>query len=87
MRQKRATTKFLRSLKYFLERHPDLEERVGEIMNKIVAGEHTGLFVHTLHGPLKGLHSARISKQYRVVFALEPNIVVFIDIGSHDEVY
>jgi mRNA-degrading endonuclease YafQ of YafQ-DinJ toxin-antitoxin module len=42
---------------------------------------------HTLHGAMKGSHAARISQAYRLVFALEPDTIVFIDIGSHDEVY
>ncbi len=87
MREKRVTAKFLRSLGHFLEKHPELEDRIGEITNKIIDGERAGLYIHTLHGPLKGLSAARISQQYRLVFALEPGAIIFIDIGSHDEVY
>lgn len=87
MRQKRVTPKFLRALGAFLTKHPEDEETVNKVMNKVVAGDRAGLHTHSLHGPLKGLYAARISHQYRLVFALEPDAVIFIDIGSHDEVY
>lgn len=87
MRQKRVTARFLRVLGAFLSKHPEDEEIIEEIMNRIVAGERAGLHIHPLHGPLKGLNAARISQRYRLVFALEPDAIIFIDIGSHDEVY
>ena len=56
-------------------------------MDGIAAGERAGLGIQMLHGKLAGFHSARISQEYRLVFAFEPDAVTFIDIGSHDEVY
>ncbi len=87
MRQKRATARFLRVLGAFLAKHPEEEEVVNEVMNMVVAGERGGLRIHALHGPMKGAYAARISQGYRLVFVLEPDAVIFIDIGSHDEVY
>lgn len=87
MRRKFATQKFLRSYGSFLEKHPELEAKTEKVMAQIVAGQTAGLRAHSLHGPPKGFHAARISDDYRLIFALESDAVTFIDIGSHDEVY
>jgi mRNA-degrading endonuclease YafQ of YafQ-DinJ toxin-antitoxin module len=87
MKQKRVTTRFLRALGAFLVKHPEDEKRIEKIMNQIVVGKYAGLHIHPLHGPLKGLSAARISQQYRLVFVQEPQAIIFIGIGSHDEVY
>lgn len=87
MRRKFLTPGFLRALASFLDKHPELADKAEEVTNRIVAGERAGLRTHPLHGPLKGLYAARISQSYRIVFALEPDRVTFIDIGSHNDVY
>ncbi len=57
-------------------------------MQRIVLGTSVSdMHIHALHGPLKEFHAARISQQYRLVFALDTDAVTFIDIGSHGEVY
>ena len=43
--------------------------------------------IHALHGTMKGVHAARILQAYRIIFVFDPDVVTFIDIGSHDEVY
>ena len=63
-----------------------MEEKVEQAMERVASGSRLA-HTHTLHGSLKGFYSARISQSYRLVFALEPDAVIFIDIGSHDEVY
>jgi mRNA-degrading endonuclease YafQ of YafQ-DinJ toxin-antitoxin module len=46
------------------------------------------LKTHRLSGHLQGLWSFSIDYDVRVVFSFaEPNRALFIDIGSHDEVY
>lgn len=87
MRRRFASANFLKTYGAFLRRHPDLEQKVEDVMDRIVAGERAGLGIHALHGKLADFHAARISQEYRLVFALEPNAVIFIDIGSHDDVY
>ncbi len=86
MKRNVPTQSFLRSLALFLHRHPDLEEKTHVLIERLVTGS-SEVRIHPLHGPLKGFYSARISQSYRLVFALEPDAVIFIDIGSHDEVY
>lgn len=86
MRRKIITPSFLRRLGIFLTRHHELEPKIDDLMNQIVAGQ-MNFRVHALHGPLKGLYSARISKSYRIIFAVELDAIIFVNIGSHDEVY
>lgn len=45
------------------------------------------LKAHRLHGNLKDCFAVRISYEYRIVFVIEKDIVTFIDIGDHDDVY
>jgi mRNA-degrading endonuclease YafQ of YafQ-DinJ toxin-antitoxin module len=46
------------------------------------------LKTHRLSGQLQGLWSFSIDYDVRVVFSfVEPSRVVFVDIGTHDEVY
>jgi len=87
MKCRLAGASFLKTYGAFLRKHPDLEQKVEEIIERIASGKRTGLGMHPLHGSLKGLYSARVSQSYRPIFVLEPDAVIFIDIGSHDEVY
>lgn len=87
MRRRFASASFLKTYGAFLRKHPDLEGKTEEVMDRIATGERAGLGIHALHGRLAGFHSARIAQAYRLVFVLEPDTVTFIDIGSHDEVY
>ena len=51
------------------------------------------LKTHKLSGWLKGLWACSVEYDCRIVFALEPDpdtgddMIVLIDLGSHDEVY
>jgi addiction module RelE/StbE family toxin len=45
---------------------------------------HPSLRPHPLKGRLRGLWSISVNMQYRIIFQLEKNEVVFISIGKHD---
>jgi addiction module RelE/StbE family toxin len=45
---------------------------------------HPSLRTHPLKGKLKGLWSISVNTQYRIIFQLEGDEVVFISIGKHD---
>ncbi len=46
------------------------------------------LRTHRLGGELQGLWSFSLDYDVRVVFSfVEPNLVLFVDIGTHEEVY
>ena len=46
-----------------------------------------GLRAHKLSGNLKDLWSFSIDADLRVIFYFEGDLAVFIDLGTHDEVY
>lgn len=54
---------------------------------------HPTLKTHKLSGQLKGLWACSVEYDARVVFAFEPDpdtgndLIVLIDLGTHDEVY
>ncbi len=87
MRRQAATSSFLRTYKAFLHKHPELEKKTEQLMDRVAVVRLPSADVYALHGKLAKFHAARISQSYRLVFALEPDKVTFIDIGSHDEVY
>ena len=84
MREVVTTPRFDKRLVSFAKRHPEFKELVRKLMSDIALGESK---THVLHGVMRGSRAARISQQYRLVFVLESDAVIFIDIGSHDEVY
>ena len=45
------------------------------------------LRTHGLKGAFAGCSAARLSREYRIVCVLEADRVIFIDIGTHDDVY
>jgi len=42
------------------------------------------LYTHKLHGPLAGLWSSWITRDYQVLFEFAKNAVIFYDIGTHN---
>ena len=74
----------------FLKRHPDLRERYFKTLLLLEQDPmHPSLRLHALQGRLQGLHSASISMQYRITLELEirDQEILFVDVGSHGEVY
>lgn len=86
MREIVTTARFERRLVRFSRQHPKLKNFIAEVMRTIARGD-SKIHIHALHSPMKGTYASRISQQYRIVFTLEPDAVIFLDIGSHDEVY
>lgn len=86
MRRRVVTEGFLRAYRSFLRKYSNLEPKVEDIIDRIANGDRS-LRAHKLHGKLAKLYAASVTQSYRIVFALESDAVIFIDIGSHDEVY
>ena len=53
----------------------------------LVAGYASSLRTHRLKGALAECFAARLSREYRIVFIFDAVRVVFLDIGTHDDVY
>ena len=81
---------YQRREKGFLAKHPDLRERYFKTLLLLEQNPlHPSLRLHPLQGKLAGLHSASISMQYRITLELElrEHELVFVNVGSHGEVY
>ncbi len=42
---------------------------------------------HPLKGKMQGLRSFYISEDLRIIYVEKPDCYIFLDIGSHDDVY
>ena len=88
MRKVQSTGRFDRLVELFMEAHPDLRKRVLALIDSLAedafAAKHK---THRLSGELKGLWSASINYHFRIVFVLTDESIIFVSIGSHDEVY
>ncbi len=76
--------------KAFLTKHSDLRERYFKTLLLLEQNpRHRSLRLHPLQGRLAGLHSVLISLQYRITVELEirEQEIVFVDVGTHGEVY
>jgi addiction module RelE/StbE family toxin len=88
MRRVFATSRFQKRLATFLSRHPDLSDAVNEVMLLIQQNPAApSLRTHGLKGAFAPCSASRLSHEYRIVFILEPDRIIFIDIGTHDDVY
>ena len=76
--------------KSFLKKHPELRTRYFKTLLLLEQNPlHPSLRLHPLQGRLTGLHSVSISMRYRITLELEmrEQEIVFINVGSHGEVY
>jgi len=94
MRPLFLTSKFKRVFRKFVIRNKKLQNRIEdtlEQMNKDVFAANLG--THKLGGELSGLYACICGYDCRIVFLIERNrennseVIVLLDIGTHDEVY
>jgi mRNA-degrading endonuclease YafQ of YafQ-DinJ toxin-antitoxin module len=88
------SSKFKRAFRKFTRRNSDLQVRIEETIaameNDILAAS---LGTHKLGGKLLGLLSCSCGYDCRIVFSLEiddesgEQIVLLLDVGTHDDVY
>lgn len=88
MRKIARTSKFDRRLVVFVRSHPDLSDRVQEIIDKIIKNPFDrSLKTHKLSGSLRECFGANITYGYRIIFTVNGEELCFVDIGPHDKVY
>jgi addiction module RelE/StbE family toxin len=87
-------TSFRRAFKRRTRKDPALQDRILAVLAQMADDPfHPALRSHKLSGQLKGLWACWVEYDCRIVFAFEPDpntgeeIIVLIDLGSHDEVY
>lgn len=74
----------------FLKEYPDLKKQYVKTLELLEANPfHPSLRLHRLKGRLNKLHSVSINLAYRIVieFIIQDDMIIPIDIGSHEEVY
>jgi len=94
MRSLVLTPKFKRSFRKFVKRNADLQQRIEETLQQMEADVFAPtLGTHKLSGKLDGLQSCSCGYDCRVVFSIEQDpetkseVIVLLDIGTHDEIY
>jgi mRNA interferase YafQ len=94
MRSLVFTPKFNRAFRKFVKRNADLQYRIENTLRQMEADVFApSLGTHKLSGKLDGLQSCSCGYDCRVVFAIaqdtetDGEMIVLLDIGTHDEVY
>ena len=86
--------KFKRAFRKFVRRDARLQKRVEDTLMQMQEDVFAAsLGTHRLSGPLEGLRACSCGYDCRIVFSTERNpagggeVIVLLDIGTHDEVY
>jgi mRNA-degrading endonuclease YafQ of YafQ-DinJ toxin-antitoxin module len=94
MRPLVVTPKFRRAYRKLVKRDRTLQANVdGALRNLQMDAFSAGLGTHKLSGSLVGLWACSCGYDCRVVFALQTDaesgeeVILLLDIGTHDEVY
>ncbi|MCH8262749.1 MAG: plasmid stabilization protein [Proteobacteria bacterium] len=83
-------TPYQKKEKSFLKKHSELRQRYFKTLLLLEQNPlHPSLRLHPMRGRLTGLHSVSISMRYRITLELElrEQEIVFVNVGSHGEVY
>jgi addiction module RelE/StbE family toxin len=94
MRRLVLTPKFKRAYRKFAARDTKLQKRIENTLRQMEVDVFAPpLATHSLKGQLSGLRACSCGYNCRIIFSVEtdPNtqdeILLLLDIGSHDEVY
>ena len=94
MRELVLTPKFKRAFRKFVRRDAKLQQWIEETLERIQADVFAAnLGTHKLSGELLGLWACSCGYDCRIVFSIERDkksekeVIVLLDIGTHDEVY
>lgn len=86
--------KFKRQFKRLVKKNPQLQDKILAVLETLSNDPFTpSLKSHKLTGQLEGLWSCSVTYDCRIIFAFKTdvetgeNLIVLVDIGSHDEVY
>lgn len=94
MRKLVLTPKFKRAFRKFTKRNAKLQQQIEKTLIEMEADVFAShLSTHKLSGKLYGLWACSCGYDCRIVFTLEAEptseneVIVLLDIGTHDEVY
>ena len=74
----------------FIKKHPELTGQFEKTLTLLEMNpHHPSLRLHKLQGKLSDLYSISINISFRITlyFILENNVIIPIEIGSHEDVY
>lgn len=81
---------YLRKERKFFKKHTDLIDQYKNVLAKLKANPFDpSLKTHKLKGELDEFYACRLTYEYRLIcsFIIQNEIIVLVDIGSHDDVY
>jgi addiction module RelE/StbE family toxin len=84
------TKSYLKKLKKFLKKHPDIFAKYEKTIYLLELNpHHPSLRLHKLSGKLAQYYFISIDMSYRIIidFVIIEDQIILIDIGSHSEVY
>jgi len=94
MRKLAWHSSFRQSFKRITRRDEKLKEQIFQVLNKLMIDPfQPALKTHKLSGQLHGLWACWVDYDCRIVFTFEVDsktneeLIVLIDLGTHDEVY
>jgi addiction module RelE/StbE family toxin len=86
--------KFKKSFKRLVRKNPQLQTKILSVLELLSNDPFTpSLKSHKLTGQLEGLWSCSVAYDCRIIFAFRKDpitgddLIVLVDIGTHDEVY
>ena len=94
MRPLVLTPKFKRAFHKFVKRNTDIQQRIEDTLQQMEVDVFVpNLGTHKLRRKLDGLQSCSCGYDCRIVFSIEQDtetdseVIILLDIGTHDEVY
>lgn len=94
MRELVLTAKFKRAYRQFVRRNRRLQSRIDEVLEEMQQDVfNPTLGTHKLSGTLFGFIACSCGYDCRIVFSIERDpqsekeVIVLLDIGTHDEIY
>jgi addiction module RelE/StbE family toxin len=85
---------FRRAFKRVTRRSPRLQDKVFQVLLRLVENPSDPVLkTHKLSGRLSGLWACWVEYDCRIIFAFKPDpdggeqVILLVDIGTHDEVY
>ena len=84
------TDSYLKRARKFIKKHPELVSLYEKTLKLLeINPHHPSLRLHKLHGKLSELYSVSINISYRIsiIFLIEDDKIIPVELGSHDEVY
>jgi mRNA interferase YafQ len=89
-----STPRFARTFHRLARRNPALPSQIEQTLRRLAANlADPRLKTHHLSGPLAGLHACSAGYDCRIVFAKQRHpktgeeVLILVNIGTHDEVY